>query len=123
MTSQTTTIKNGAITLPKEIRKAWQGADVYISSSQDSMFIKKLTPPSISFSDMAKEMQKAAREAGITKKDPADNHFLLCALLARADFIISGDSHLLELKKFRDVPILRPQEFIKHFNKLNKKSI
>ena len=37
----------------------------------------------------------------IIKEDPADNKFLQCAVQAKADYIISGDKHLLNLKEFR----------------------
>ena len=69
MTSQTTTIKNGTIVLPKAIRKAWQGAEVYITAFGDNLFVYKLTSCKMNFTEMVEEMRKAARKAGITKKD------------------------------------------------------
>ncbi len=47
----------------------------------------------------------------IVKDDPSDNMILECALEGKADFIVSGDSHLLELKRFRGMPIPSPREF------------
>jgi len=47
------------------------------------------------------------------KDDPDDNKFLECAVSASADFIISGDSHLLNLKEFRGIKIVNPAEFVK----------
>jgi putative PIN family toxin of toxin-antitoxin system len=47
----------------------------------------------------------------IIDKDEEDNKILECALAARADFIVSGDKHLLELGKFRKTKILTPREF------------
>lgn len=47
------------------------------------------------------------------EEDAFDNHFLACALAAQADFIISGDAHLLKLKTFQGVTIVSPQEFLK----------
>ena len=44
--------------------------------------------------------------------DEADNRVLECALEGRADFIISGDRHLLNLKEFRGIPILRASDFL-----------
>ncbi len=44
--------------------------------------------------------------------DPTDNKFLEAALAGQADYIVSGDSHLLELKSFREIPILTAREFI-----------
>ncbi|OGF22197.1 putative toxin-antitoxin system toxin component, PIN family [Candidatus Falkowbacteria bacterium RBG_13_39_14] len=44
--------------------------------------------------------------------DPSDNTILACAVSARANFIISGDSHLLKLKSFQNIPILTPRKFL-----------
>lgn len=48
----------------------------------------------------------------IIKNDPSDNKFLEAAFDAEADFIISGDQHLLALGKFNDIPIIQPNKFI-----------
>ncbi len=48
----------------------------------------------------------------IISADPTDNKFLEAALEGKADCIVSGDSHLLELKTFRGIPILAAREFI-----------
>lgn len=48
------------------------------------------------------------------KKDPPDNKILECAVEGKADYIITGDKkHLLPLKKFQEIPIMSPQEFLK----------
>ena len=47
--------------------------------------------------------------------DPADEKFLGCALASRADYIISGDKHLLTLKEFRGIPIITPRQFLTRF--------
>ena len=52
------------------------------------------------------------------KEDTEDNKVLECALAARADFIVSGDKHLLELGKFKKTRILTPREF---FDSLKEK--
>ena len=44
----------------------------------------------------------------ILHSDPDDNRILECALEAQAEFIISGDPHLLSLGKFRNIKILSP---------------
>jgi putative PIN family toxin of toxin-antitoxin system len=38
--------------------------------------------------------------------DPDDDHVLACALGARADLIVSGDAHLLNLKAFQGIAIV-----------------
>lgn len=49
----------------------------------------------------------------IVKDDPSDNNQLACAQSAQACFIVSGDKHLLQIKKFRQAPIISPKGFIK----------
>jgi putative PIN family toxin of toxin-antitoxin system len=39
-------------------------------------------------------------------RDPADDAVLACALAAQADYIVSGDAHLLDLKRYREMPII-----------------
>ncbi len=41
------------------------------------------------------------------KDDPSDNQVLECALAANVDFIVSGDDHLLKLRSFHGMPIVR----------------
>lgn len=45
-------------------------------------------------------------------EDEADNRVLECALEGHADCIISGDHHLLSLKEFRGIPIVRVSDFL-----------
>ena len=44
--------------------------------------------------------------------DPDDDKYVVTALEGRADFIVSGDSHLLSLKEFQGMRILRPRAFL-----------
>jgi putative PIN family toxin of toxin-antitoxin system len=48
----------------------------------------------------------------VVDSDPTDNKFLEAALQGKADFLVSGDAHLLDLKTFRDIPIITAHEFI-----------
>lgn len=50
-------------------------------------------------------------ELHIVNEDEEDNKILECALAARADIIVSGDKHLLNLGKFKKTRILTPREF------------
>jgi hypothetical protein len=43
---------------------------------------------------------------------PADNAVLACAIDGNVDFIISGDQHILKLKKYNNILILTPQKFL-----------
>jgi putative PIN family toxin of toxin-antitoxin system len=44
--------------------------------------------------------------------DEADNRILECALEAEADYIVTGDKHLLTRKQFQKIKILRLSEFL-----------
>ena len=44
--------------------------------------------------------------------DPTDNIFVNLALDGKADLIISGDSHLLQLNKFKNIRIVSVAEFM-----------
>ncbi|MGH3368413.1 MAG: putative toxin-antitoxin system toxin component, PIN family [Nocardioidaceae bacterium] len=48
----------------------------------------------------------------IVAADPSDDRVLEAADAARADFIITGDHHLLELEDFRGTRIIRPRGFL-----------
>jgi predicted nucleic acid-binding protein len=44
--------------------------------------------------------------------DPDDNRVLECAVAGRADYIVSGDRHLLNLKQHAGIAILTAREFL-----------
>lgn len=46
------------------------------------------------------------------ERDPADNAFLECAIPADADYLVSGDEHLLSLGTFGDIEIVPPARFL-----------
>jgi uncharacterized protein len=51
-------------------------------------------------------------EISLVDDDPEDNKILECAASAKVEFIISGDKHLLNLKSFKGVEIVTPEEFL-----------
>jgi putative PIN family toxin of toxin-antitoxin system len=48
----------------------------------------------------------------LIKEDPSDNLVLDCAVAADADYLVTGDSHLLRLQKCDEVRILTPQALV-----------
>ena len=52
-------------------------------------------------------------QVAVIKQDPADDKFLACGVDGRADWIVTGDRHLLDLKTFRGVRIGPPAEFLR----------
>jgi putative PIN family toxin of toxin-antitoxin system len=48
----------------------------------------------------------------IVADDPDDDVFLYCAVAAGAEYLVSGDHHLLDLGSYADIPILTVREFL-----------
>jgi putative PIN family toxin of toxin-antitoxin system len=44
--------------------------------------------------------------------DPADDMFLACAVEGAADYIVTGDRHLLDVGTYRGVSIVGPRSFL-----------
>jgi len=53
----------------------------------------------------------AVPDIDVISRDPADNKILATALVGQAQFIVSGDDHLLELSAFGGARIVTPKEF------------
>ena len=53
----------------------------------------------------------------VIKKNPADNRVLECAVAGKSDWIVSGDSDLLELRKFQGITICSPRDFLAELDK------
>jgi putative PIN family toxin of toxin-antitoxin system len=49
--------------------------------------------------------------------DPDDNKFIEAAVALKAEYIISGDSHLKSLKKYFGILIIPPRDFIEYADK------
>lgn len=49
----------------------------------------------------------------VIKEDPDDDKILACAFVAEADYIVSGDNHLLNLRSYKNIPIVTVKEFLK----------
>jgi len=55
---------------------------------------------------------KTNSKISVVITDRTDNIFLECALDGSADFIISGDRHLLDIKVYSGIEIVRVGEFL-----------
>lgn len=62
------------------------------------------------------EIVTPTRKMAVVKADPYDNMILECAVEAKADYVVSGDSHLLGLGQFEGIPILSPAQFLEVLN-------
>ncbi len=73
--------------------------------------------------DIRMALKLIARAAAIVQpsrkvkvvQDAPDNRILECAAEAQVDVIVTGDHHLLALKQFEGIPILRLVDFLRLF--------
>lgn len=49
--------------------------------------------------------------------DPADDAVLACALAAQADLVVSGDTDLLDLKAYQNIPIVTAAEALQRLRR------
>ncbi len=61
------------------------------------------------------ELVEPIEKIDIVKEDPDDNKFIEAALEGNAEYIISQDKHLLDIKEFRRIKIIRPEEAMRIF--------
>ena len=48
----------------------------------------------------------------LIKDDPSDNKYLVCAFEGEADYIVSGDHHLLDIGTYRGIEIIKAKAFL-----------
>jgi len=58
------------------------------------------------------EIISPKRSLRVIREDPADDKVLECALEGKARYIASGDKHLLRLKEFRGIKVIRAKELL-----------
>ena len=56
----------------------------------------------------------------IVEDDPEDDKFFECVVSLKAKFIISGDKEVLSIKKYMDIDIVTPVDFLKMFSEMNR---
>jgi len=45
----------------------------------------------------------------VIKEDPDDNKIIECAISSNSEFIITYDKHLLKVKEYKGIQIIRPE--------------
>ena len=77
---------------------AWPQEEISKAVRQISRLTERVTP---------------AQTLDIVKADPTDNRILECADAGKADYIVSGDKHLLQLKQHGTIPVMKVADFIR----------
>ncbi|MEK6918341.1 MAG: putative toxin-antitoxin system toxin component, PIN family [Nanoarchaeota archaeon] len=61
----------------------------------------------------ASEIVSPKERLKVVKDDPDDDKIIETAVEGKADYIISGDNHLLKIKGFRGIKIMNAGEFLR----------
>ncbi|MBI2507365.1 putative toxin-antitoxin system toxin component, PIN family [Candidatus Woesearchaeota archaeon] len=48
------------------------------------------------------------------KEDLDDNNIIECALESKSEYILTYDKHLLKIKEYKDVKIVKPEKFLEN---------
>lgn len=57
-------------------------------------------------------MVQPDRVLDVVKDDPDDNRVFECAWTGRADYVVSGDRHLLRMGSYEGIPIVTVRKFL-----------
>jgi len=58
------------------------------------------------------DLVNPSKSIGVVLEVPDDNRILECAVEAEANYIITGDSHLLKLSRYRNIEVLNTVAFL-----------
>jgi putative PIN family toxin of toxin-antitoxin system len=75
----------------------WPDPDVQEARRQFGLFARRVVP---------------TQAVHAVTDDPDDNAILECAVAASAEYIVSGDRHLLQLGAFRGIRVLKVADFL-----------
>lgn len=110
---------------PYQILNAWRDSKIHLVLS--SAILEEYHRVAKSLSDRFPEIDMGAILNLVTEhsdiipapertepicQDPDDDKFISCAIAGNAEFIISGDRHLLKVNGYKGIHIIRPRKFV-----------
>jgi putative PIN family toxin of toxin-antitoxin system len=112
--------------IPREIINYWKKGEITLCLSQEIIeeYIEVLNRLGLKDENEIQNLTKLFAEGyhsifaaktpdiAVVENDPDDNKFIECAVALDSKIIISGDSHLKNLRKYVDIEIRSPKEFI-----------
>jgi putative PIN family toxin of toxin-antitoxin system len=112
--------------IPREIINYWKNGKITLCLSQKIIeeYIEVLNKLGLKDKNEIQNLTKLFAESynsiftaktpslKVVEEDPDDNKFIECAVALESKIIISGDKHLKNIKKYIDIEIVSPKEFI-----------
>jgi putative PIN family toxin of toxin-antitoxin system len=113
---------------PYQILKAWRNQEFQIVISLEildeyhrvgeelsAQFPEVGLDPILELFATKAELIEAALLDEAVCDDPDDDKFFACAIAGGANFIVSGDKHLLKMSGYQRITVVRPRQFIDKF--------
>ena len=114
---------------PKKVIDLWKNGEVRICVSNEIIdeYLEVLEKMGLRDSEKKKQLLSLFRRShfliycsktekiSVVENDPDDNKFIECAVALNAGIIVSGDSDLLDLKKYMGIRIMNPKDFLDFF--------
>ena len=115
--------------IPREIINYWKNGKITLCLSQKIIeeYIEVLNKLGLKDKNEIQNLTKLFAESynsiftaktpslKVVEEDPDDNKFIECAVALGSKIIISGDKHLKNIKKYIDIEIVSPKEFIEMY--------
>ena len=115
---------------PGDLVPLWKGKEIKAFASRDIVdeYVRVLAYPRFGLSEddieyliyeeilPYFEVASVKNVLPIVEKDPSDDKFIACAVACNSRVIISGDRHLLRMKRHGDIEIVSPSQFLKRRN-------
>ncbi|MEA1923566.1 MAG: putative toxin-antitoxin system toxin component, PIN family [Pseudomonadota bacterium] len=115
--------------IPREIIEYWKNGKLALCLSQEIVeeYIEVLNRVGLKDKKEIQKLTKLFAESynsiftattpslNIVEDDPDDNKFIECAVALDSKIIISGDKHLKNIKKYIDIHIMSPKEFVDRY--------
>lgn len=115
--------------IPREIINYWKNGKITLCLSQKIIeeYIEVLNKLGLKDKNEIQNLTKLFAESynsiftaktpylKVVEEDPDDNKFIECAVALDSKIIISGDKHLKNIKKYIDIEIVSPKEFIEMY--------
>ncbi len=112
--------------VPREIINQWKNGNIILCLSQEIIeeYLEVLNRLGLKDKNEIQKLTKLFAEGynsvfsaktpdiEVVEDDPDDNKFIECAVALDCKIIVSGDKHLKDIKKYIDIEIMSPKEFI-----------
>ena len=92
-----------------ELRTVLDYPKFSLSRAEMESLIEHEILPFFEVANVSKHVKGACR-------DPGDDKFISCALSANADYIVTGDKDLSDLRKYQSIKIIHASDFMKMFD-------